>query len=89
MPPQISSYDLICGVSVGGLLAIGLGLLGKSWEEVNTLTDQVGSEVFGHKSKKTPFGMVRSRCTPSRLAVFSFRPLSLSSASFVLDLPCV
>lgn len=45
-PEPRQCFDLICGTSTGGLLAVLLGRLGKSLAECESLFRSFGSEIF-------------------------------------------
>lgn len=49
-PEPKQCFDLICGTSTGGLLAVLLGRLGKTLDECETLFRTFGSKIFSGSS---------------------------------------
>jgi len=60
-------FDLICGTSVGGLLALALGVLELDLDEVAPLFDQIGERVFGEKESEKPSILEKLKAIPSLL----------------------
>jgi len=69
-PEPRQCFDLICGTSTGGLLAVLLGRLGKTLDECETLFRTFGLKIFsgGSAQKAARYALTGSRHIGERLA---------------------
>jgi patatin-like phospholipase/acyl hydrolase len=69
-PEPYQCFDLICGTSTGGLIAVLLGRLGKTLVECEHLFRTLGSKIFsgGTAWKATKFALTGSKHSSEGLA---------------------
>ena len=69
-PEPKQCFDLICGTSTGGLVAILLGCLGKTLDECETLFRTFGSKIFsgGSASRAARLALTGSKHASEGLA---------------------
>lgn len=69
-PEPNQCFDLICGTSTGGLLAVLVGRLGKTLDECETLFRNFGSKIFsgGSASRTTRLALTGSKYASEGLA---------------------